>query len=606
MANGFILTKLILTGQSVKPAIINFKGGLNVITGPTNTGKSFIYECIDYMMGGSKLDRIVAEAAQYDLINLEIQSGNLFYTLERSMKGGDFKLYNSSYESRVNTEPEKLSAKHDKNSDKTVSRFLLSLNNLDKKEIRKNDKGVKRTLSYRDITRLLLVSENDIIKKESPILTNNIINKTAETNTIKLLITGIDDSSIIAKEDKKTITSRKGKIELLNELIKEIDVNPDIDSSILNSEIEGINQQIVEAKESQKVLLQAFSIKNEQRKEISKRIFDDENKLTQINETLSRSELLREHYATDIKRLASTIEAGMALASNPQSSDTCPYCTSQMITLPGNDHIENTISSCKSEIEKIENLILELNIVDQNIKNDKGALKNEIEKNSTIFNELELEINKDVAAKINEKTTQLESANETKIKLFESKYKITSARKFSDRITTISNSSDNSSNVGSYDKISTAIMQPVCDVVAKILKECHYDNIGTVSFSEDTLDLVIGNQNRNLVGKGLRAITYAVLVIALTEYIKEKAYSVSIPVFDSPLVTYSKPKSDNEGISHDLAMDFYRYCANATTCEQIIVLENEEPPEDILSKINHIVFTGIVGDINKGFIPLKN
>ena len=37
------LTKLILAGENKKDAIINFKGGLNVIAGASDTGKSFAY-----------------------------------------------------------------------------------------------------------------------------------------------------------------------------------------------------------------------------------------------------------------------------------------------------------------------------------------------------------------------------------------------------------------------------------------------------------------------------------------------------------------------------------------------------------------------------------
>jgi len=80
---------------------------------------------------------------------------------------------------------------------------------------------------------------------------------------------------------------------------------------------------------------------------------------------------------------------------------------------------------------------------------------------------------------------------------------------------------------------------------------------------------------------------------------------MSIPVFDSPLVTYSKPSTTiGEGISHDLAMDFYRVCAKRYLNSQVIILENETPPEDIKSIINHIKFTGQKGIGRNGFIPL--
>ena len=45
-------------------------------------------------------------------------------------------------------------------------------------------------------------------------------------------------------------------------------------------------------------------------------------------------------------------------------------------------------------------------------------------------------------------------------------------------------------------------------------------------------------------------------------------------------------------------MDFYRYITNKKELEQIIIIENEEPPIDIKDKINHIKYSR-----KNGFIP---
>lgn len=603
MSSGFIITKLVLTGPSVKPAILVLRKGLNVITGPTDTGKSFIYECLDYMMGASKLSRVVNEAKAYDLIALEILTGDQSYTLERSMKGGDFKLYESAYDNRVNTTSQVLSAKHSNTTEKSLSKFLLSLNKLSQKEVRKNETGEKRTISYRDIAHLLLVSENNIIKKESPLLTGLVTNKTAEANVVKFLVTGVDDSSIIAKENKQTITSRKGKVEILNELIEEIEVEYSSSISQISEEIEALQQQTLKAKQTQKDLIKAFSIKNEERKTLSSEILKNENSLSQIIETLSRSQLLREHYKTDISRLESTLEAGIALLQNALSDTPCPYCSNQMSLIPSDIMVTKVTESCEKEIEKVSNLILELDKADESFLNDKKILENEIASQHEKLITLQSQINENIADKIEQQVAQMEIINESKINLFEKRYKLLTAKNLSEKVSAITNISDEPSSKNLYDKLTSATMQPICDLVKQILDDCNYGNKETVIFSEDNMDLVIGNQDRNLSGKGLRAITYAVLIIALTEYTKNKNYSISVPVFDSPLVTYSKPKADGEGISKDLAMDFYRYCANKSTCEQMIILENEEPPQDILNNINHIAFSGIEGDVNRGFIP---
>jgi len=50
---GFQLNYLTLTGPAVDDATVTFGSGLNVISGPSDTGKTFIAECIDYAFGSS-------------------------------------------------------------------------------------------------------------------------------------------------------------------------------------------------------------------------------------------------------------------------------------------------------------------------------------------------------------------------------------------------------------------------------------------------------------------------------------------------------------------------------------------------------------------------
>lgn len=48
---GFFIERLVVTGRGKKPSTIEFSDGLNFIVGPSNTGKSYIVECIDYLFG---------------------------------------------------------------------------------------------------------------------------------------------------------------------------------------------------------------------------------------------------------------------------------------------------------------------------------------------------------------------------------------------------------------------------------------------------------------------------------------------------------------------------------------------------------------------------
>jgi DNA repair ATPase RecN len=55
------LRHLCLTGPDKKPACVTFGHGLNVIYGASETGKSFIVEALDFMLGSSTELRDIPE-----------------------------------------------------------------------------------------------------------------------------------------------------------------------------------------------------------------------------------------------------------------------------------------------------------------------------------------------------------------------------------------------------------------------------------------------------------------------------------------------------------------------------------------------------------------
>src|SRR5215217_4232709 len=58
---GFALRRLSLVGPDNPPAEVVFTRGLNVIAGPSDTGKSFIAQCLDYALGGGEVPKAIPE-----------------------------------------------------------------------------------------------------------------------------------------------------------------------------------------------------------------------------------------------------------------------------------------------------------------------------------------------------------------------------------------------------------------------------------------------------------------------------------------------------------------------------------------------------------------
>ena len=70
--SGFYIKELTIKGNSVSDATVIFTKGLNVINGPSNTGKSFILQCIIYVLGAESLKNI-KKINGYEKIFLEIR-----------------------------------------------------------------------------------------------------------------------------------------------------------------------------------------------------------------------------------------------------------------------------------------------------------------------------------------------------------------------------------------------------------------------------------------------------------------------------------------------------------------------------------------------------
>ena len=49
--NRFYIEKLVVSGGGHKASVIDFRPGLNFVLGPSNTGKSLVMDCMDYVFG---------------------------------------------------------------------------------------------------------------------------------------------------------------------------------------------------------------------------------------------------------------------------------------------------------------------------------------------------------------------------------------------------------------------------------------------------------------------------------------------------------------------------------------------------------------------------
>ena len=607
MKFGFIINTLRLTGNAVDNAEVVFTLGTNVISGPSDTGKTYIFQCINYMLGSSSPPKGILQARPYTKIYLEITSSqDQPYTLESDLKGGDFNLYKSKIDEITFGQDYKiLSRKHNPKSEETISAFLLKLNNLYPKKVRTNAKGKTRQISYRDIVKFLLVDETRITTDKSLVLGGQYTKITEEKNILKFITSGKDDSDIISILSKSEITNKRGRLDLLKELIIESDYDlyrMKEDSS--NDSLEKLIQQIDELKGIYEKVNEEFINLTSQRNDLASGYEHSNRKKRELEELLKRSTLLKDHYETDIKRLKSTIEACVLLADKKDEISYCPLCKNKIPHDCDVNDINKIVNSCNAEIEKIYGLLKELIESVNLIREEISQIDLTLEELLLKLKNIEKTLKKDLGIKLKNILESIDSLNEKKSFLLGINIKQAQLQKYISQQEKLEIIIDSSKSSNEFESLSTANMSSISNQLELVLQGIKYPDLTAISYSEDKSDFVISGEDRELSGKGHRAIIYASFIVAIQEFLFNKDYSIGVPVLDSPLVTYKKPNSDNEEIPIDLAMDFYRYISKNKLLDQIIIIENEEAPEDILENINLIEFTRLKTVGRYGFIPL--
>lgn len=615
---GFYISNLHVTGLTSKPAKLTFEKGFNVVSGLSDTGKSYVFACINYMLGGSNPPKEIPEAIGYSNILLEIKtySGQTF-TLSRNMQGGNFKLKEVEIDKfQTQGTASELKSQHINGSKDNISSFLLQLSGYAEKYVRVNKNNVKREISYRDIARLTLIDEERIITEKSPVYSSGQFNQQIQEQSIlEILLTGKDAKELEQVEEAKIYHSRiKGKLEFADSVIKDLaekillleKENPDEKQKQLQVKIERLSLVLQESSTQLEILTKE---KQQLYNSISK--LDSKNILHE--ELRSRFILLQEHYNSDIKRLAFITEGEDYFSQ--LTTIKCPLCGGDM----DKDHYDciieegkkssSVINSIQKEIDKIKIKLSDLESTLTQLKTDKIQRDKELislkQKYLIVQSEIQNKI-EPIRSSTKEEIDVL--LHELSLIKEQELYKTQLSYYYSQR-NQLEIELAKKPKVGEQsDGIKYTVLQNLCDTIKIILTNWKYPNVATVNFNTDyrIFDFVINHKNRNAHGKGIRAITYSAFVIGLMDYCVSNnlAHPRNI-IIDSPLTTYhGKEQGEQEEISRDMQDAFFKDLADTLGDKQIIILDNKEPRDELKSKINYIHFTNDKSKGRQGFFPL--
>ena len=608
----FILRRLAFTGPGKDMRDVPFAEGLNVVWGASNTGKSFIVKALDYMFGsGSTLPEIIPRRG-YDNCWLELDlptRGRV--TLRRGLAGGGFDLHATGLETAVGAAPsEQLGPKHAPEG--SLSGLMLSELGVVGKRIAKNQEGEKDPFTFRHFAAYVLTEETPMLAEASPIKIAAQSAETFDKNVLKFLLTGIDDSAVVAtksREDQKTANS--GKIELVDEMLvgaeRELAVLYPDGADGTPDELSAQQARLAETiKGHQAVLSEVQSTLDRLRRERRDAIEAQEaqsGRADEIGMTLGRFALLAQVYDSDVSRLLSLEEGAAALLAG--SKRPCPLCGADpehQHEMHGLAQVERSQHAVRAEIVKIRTERADLTKAQVSLEAERAGLTAVAHRTSNLVAALSLQIEE---AKPREATSRqaYEQLDEARQRLH---YGISLANRIAGLKARREALAAFKPPTRKRGAITFGVDGPtghkLATLVQGILRAWRFPGDPTVSFDGKTHDILLDGADRRSNGKGVRALMNSAFKVGVLMYCRaENLPHPGIVVLDSPLVSYRDPHTSKHGeLSPDeealkqtgLKDHFYRYLLGLSREAQFVVVENDAPPGDLGSAVAVTAFTG--------------
>jgi hypothetical protein len=561
-------------------------------------------------MGASTPPEAIPQARKYEVAYLWIEaSDGQSYTLKRALAGGKIGLFRGSLDDALGADHEWESLGETSKAKKSVSGFLLGLCGLNGRKVRKNESGKTHEASFRVLSKAMLVDEERIIAKRSPIYGPQINSSTESTNTIRLLLTGVDDSAIVQPEDPKTSAGRMaGRKEIieemlerdqarLDEVLENIDVTPE-----MASELEAKLRELGEL--SSTALADLRSAESKRGKFVNKQR-EQLGRLDELGGMLVRASLLDAHYESDLLRLEAMGESSYLLQM--YGDKTCDYCGADPEHQRHADahSPETTLQAAQAEAAKVQRLRAELRIAADQMSTEERALAASLKEIDEAIQGISEEIEAALVPKVRATANELRG--------IQGSYgAFVRAEQLRDQIDSLqkqlheSDATPDKAEKLEFVKLTANTMSDVCSRIRELFIAWKVADPVTVAYDEKSADLVVNGRKRTSHGKGVRAVMCAGYVIGLMqEALAANTGHPGFVVLDTPLNPYKEADADDDGeVATSVKDSFYRNLCSSKALGQVVVFENVAPPADVQASCNHVHFSKSSTG-RYGFLPVS-
>jgi len=579
------IDKLEITGPNNSSSIV-FGEHVTIISGPSDTGKTYIYKCIDYIFGAKK-DSVPfdPEITGYNKIKLYLTTDIGSIEIEREIGTNVYNVIRKN-------KNEEIKKTYSSSNINELYMNILGLP-IDLK-VPKNVDGKPQAFTWRTLKTMLMIHENTTEIESSILLPENPSITTGFLSCLLTILYNQDLSDYNSEDGEKIKTkktavmnyideSRKNLINRREELQKLL-----IDSTSNNEDlIDDIEHEMESLQKQIDDMLQSES-------KINKEIIESQTEIRHSTILLNRYKVLEEQYTADIERLTFISTSKNTLSKIPKKSN-CPICHSELITPPTTNN-KVYEDATKAELDRTINNLNGLSVVISDLQEDIELLQSNLSNLNLDKATLRTKLDEVLLPKremLKEKLNSYNQYNQVKAKLemlsenekqFDDDY-----CKYEKLENTINYAPKEILTEKSFATDIEGYYKEILDAVGYNYNECHFDI--------STFDIVIDGEKKKEHGKGYRSFLNSTMIMAMRKYINEKArINPHFYFIDSPL--HGLKLNDEIYDDDNIRAGFFRYIVDNAGEDQIILIENTENsdlPTDIDTKA--LVYRFIGNDV---------
>ncbi len=586
------------SGPKVEYSQVTFDAGVNILHGPSNSGKSYVISCINFMFGASEVPFTRASTG-YDTIHMTMESLD-GRTVQMSRRIIDDK---NGKKSDVGENLVAVVSNFDEvgSYDYSISKLeysdmLLKLMGIDeRRQIISTQSFDTQNLTNRSFLHSYFIDEDNIYEKIPAFDVPRHSKITACLTALHFLFTGEDLQEIVPAESKKDrelkaakknaviiyinekiqdLTKKRGILEEELAKVEDTDVESKMEATL--EEIASIERQIYEATERSRKLMEE--------------IFAVSSKLEEATYLRERYKALRTQYNSDVKRLRFIID-GEAKGSQRKKIVKCPFCDSSMQDKP-KQRIAYAQAS-QVELDRITMQLDDLKEAEKDIQQEIRVLEAQLQELNKQNNEITIMISRGLKPK----AAQLREMLESYKRIVQIKHELSAVNTLSTDLNTDAFEREMEEEgekvvFKPMDHIDMERWKQWSDTFEIIVKECNYPNCGTARISPDTYDAIVNGKHKSDEGKGYRAFLNSIVLFSLMKTLEDGgAYRPAMLILDSPILTLKEKVRKDELADPGMRTSLFRYMVDNCGDNQIIIAENEIPSAVDYSTARLIEFT---------------